>query len=360
MANALELFLLDSGGGAHAVALGRYDSHFAIEHIAIDKKCKELGSYRDEIEGVILGTTKRPTDSVLRKYGVDLFKWLFRGSLLTLYSHVPNNGLVSVQILSDRPELKVMPWEFLQLPDRGPTPHRERCIVRVLPTCGIEHVLPAQKKTKLKILFVAADPLDLNDTQWELAGDAMSKGYTSLLPEVAIDVTFVEGATRAMLVKVLQDKGTYDILHFVGHGVVKNGVGHLVLVDSKTQKSDLIDAPRVASLLSGKGIRLAILSSCLSSSGNAQDDFSTVATSLLQSGISAVVANQVSIGVRSIASFVGGLYKNLLQTGDIDEAVTEGRIALLTDLAGSTGSDAVVEWGIPTLYRLSSAAKLFP
>ena len=354
--NALELFLLDSGNGNHAVALGRCNGDLAIEEIPLDKECGALVAYRDRLDGVILGKSERPSPKELREFGERIFNWLFRGELRTLYGHVPT-GSVSMQILSTRPELKAIPWEYLQLPDRQPAPHRERCVVRVLPTCGIAAPVPKSVSSKIRVLFVSADPIDQSDVPWDEVKASIERAFSSQLP-AAVEMTVVEGATREKLRKAIQ-KGTFDIFHFLGHGLIKNNEGHLVLVDIKTQQSDLISAATLAALLSGKNVRLALLSACLTGAGNAADDFTIVAASLLRAGIPAVVANQVSIPTKSVASFVGSVYQKLLEHGNIDEAVMEGRVQLATDLEGTTGARAVIEWGIPSLYRLSGAAQLF-
>ena len=83
------------------------------------------------------------------------------------------------------------------------------------------------------------------------------------------------------------------------------------------------------------------------------DDPATIDTG---SGIPAVVANQLPVPDATVATFVGALYEELLRSGDIDLAVTEGRIRLAVDLGSSP--KAVLEWGIPTLYRHINGAQV--
>lgn len=119
-------------------------------------------------------------------------------------------------------------------------------------------------------------------------------------------------------------------------------------------------ARQVASVLSGRNLRLVILSACLSGAGDIRDDFGPVANALLSSGIPAVVANQTSIPTKSVAPFVGALYQKLLREGNIDAAVMSGRLALQDELRKTIPmNSAVVEWGIPALYRLPGGAQLF-
>lgn len=356
VSSAFELFLLDSRGSKQAVALARCNGDVAIEYIPLDKRCREFVKYRDTLDGIALGEEERPSSSQLRQYGERLFKWLFRGELRTLYDQAPTGNL-SLQILSNRADLKKLPWEYIQAPDRAPAPHRERCVVRLLPTAGIPTPPPLKLNQRIRVLFVSADPMDQSAVPWVDVQASIERAYKSQLP-TSVEMKVVEGTTREKLRKTLQQE-QFEILHFFGHGVIRQGEGHLVLVDAATQKSDYMSAAQLAILLSGKGTRLAILSACLSSAGSFDDDFTTVASALLRAGVPAVVANQVSIPTKSVAAFVGALYGKLLQTGNIDQAVMEGRVQLATGLEGTVANDAIVEWGIPTLYRLSASSTLF-
>ncbi len=167
----------------------------------------------------------------------------------------------------------------------------------------------------------------------------------------------MEGGGPTVVEELQQEK--FDVFHFFGHGNVVNGSGQLMLVDTATGAADPLPACDLAALLAGKGIRLAVLSACLSSAGQMADDFGTVAGSLIKAGVPAVVANQMYIPNKSIAPFVSAMYGELLQSGDIDRAVNAGRVALLINLGGLLGGQAVVEWGIPTLYRLFGASQIF-
>lgn len=176
--------------------------------------------------------------------------------------------------------------------------------------------------------------------------------------EVA-QLKIVPGATRQALLKALNTEA-FDVFHFLGHGCVVNGEGRLLLVDVDTGAADYLTASDLATALAGQELRLAILSACLTGAGNIKEDFGPVATALLRAGIPAVVANQTSIPTKSVAPFVGALYQRLLKDGDIDVAVMAGRVALQLELRRTIPADkAVVEWGIPALYRLPGAAQLF-
>jgi hypothetical protein len=354
--NSLELFLLDQRKSDGVIALARRGPDTAIEHLPLDAHLAELAAFGRCLGDAVTGNAKRPGKADLTRYGCDLFGFLFRDSLITLYNKLPA-GPVSLQILTDRSEIKEVPWEYLVTPDRQPSPHRERSVIRVQPTCGIYRCPTKRFGQTVRILFVSADPVDQVAVEWSDVAAVIERAMVAQIPgEVSIKV--VEGATRAGLLKIIQAE-TFDVFHFLGHGVIRSNTAHLVLQSLETGKSDYLSARDLAVALSGKDVQLAFLSACLSAAGNQRDIFGVLASALIASGIPAVVANQYPIPITSIAPFVGSVYRSLGANGDIDRAVAEGRIALAVGIEGTTGGDAVVEWGIPTLHRLPDAQQLF-
>jgi CHAT domain-containing protein len=154
----------------------------------------------------------------------------------------------------------------------------------------------------------------------------------------------------------------YDILHFNGHGeIVTDANGHeqgqLLLVDGRTGKSQPLSAEKLAVLVTGKNLQLVILSACNSSRGDFAKSYAVIAQGLVDRGVPAVVANQFPVTNSVAATFAAGLYHGLLRTGDIDQAVSDGRLVL--SMQPTIGLNASIEWGIPTLYRHVGASKLF-
>jgi hypothetical protein len=353
--------LIDHKNPNQVLALARRGPDTAIELLSIGPNLKKLADFGQMLGQVASGTVAtRPTTKELAAFGNDLFKFLFQGSLKDLYQGLPQNGAISLQILSNRPDLKSIPWEYLVTPDRQPSPHRERSVVRVQQTLGISHQGAGKLGKNLKILVVAADPVDQQGVSWEDVSRRIERALNSpLLRAANVALTVIPGATRRQLQQALLLE-RFDIFHFIGHGELNDkGEGGLVLVDvDNNNKSDFIAGRDVALVLAGRNTKLAILSACLSSAGKFTDDFDTVATSLIKAGIPAVVANQYPITYESLAPFVESLYTSLFTSGDIDEAVAEGRIALAIGLANKTDA-AVLEWGLPTLHRLADARQLF-
>lgn len=352
MPTSLELFLIDNRRSSDVVALGRRGSDTAIEHLPIDAALGQLGDVGKRIGKAVTGNGNHPSASEIKAFGAQLFAFLFRGDLRDLYDRLPQ-GSVTVQILSDRAEVKEVPWEYLLTPDKPPAPNRERSVVRVQPTRGIYHSPRSLKK--VRVLFVSADPVDQQGVSWSDIESVVSRVFAGHMP-ANTTIKVVEGATRQALMATIA-RESFDVFHFFGHGELQGNVGHLVLQDIATGKGDLFSAPDLAVALTGKGVQLAILSACLTGAGNQRDDFAVLATALIGAGIPAVVANQYPIPIKSVAPFVGSLYASLMADGNIDVAVAEGRAMLAAGIPGeSTGN---VEWGIPTLHRLADGQQIF-
>ena len=356
MCEHLDLLILDSLPDKHAVMLARSRGNVAIGRLDLGASFVSLLNFKSAIENALLGKGQRPKKQDLAKFGKQLFDLLFAGDLSKLYARLPP-GNISVHILSDASRAKSLPWEYMQDPTRPSGPQSERCIIRIIPTIGIDAPVPLPLKNKVRVLFCSADPINEPGVSWTDVKLTIERVYNAQIPDRFL-FTAIEGGSRTSLLNTLQ-KERFDIFHFSGHCEIKGGVGHLVLVDSASGKSELLAADELAILLAGKGIRLAVLSACLTSAGNFADDFASVAGALIKAGIPAVVANQLSIPNKSVATFVGAMYRELLISGDIDLAVNAGRVALAISLGGIVGGDAVLEWGIPTLYRLFDANRIF-
>lgn len=361
MSEPMDLFVLNGSAPNQAIALARRGPDIAVSRIDLQHaEIRSFVAFTDRVEQVVLGGP-RPTARELDDIGRRLFAHVFNGDVLQLYTRLPD-GRVSIQIATDEPDIHRIPWEFLTPSDRGPVPHQERCIVRVVPMCATKRrPLPARPRKKLRLLLIVSDPVDQSIVTWKDVELGVRRAFGECTKNLAT-LEVVPGASSQVLLQVLNADDGFDVIHFLGHGTEVNGEGRLVLVDvDNAGKSDFITGAQFATALSGqKRLKLVILSACLTGAGNIKDRFGPVATTLLRSGVPAVIANQASIPNRSVAPFVTALYQCLLRDGNIDTAMMAGRVALDFELRKSIPPDkAVVEWGIPALYRLPGGDQLF-
>jgi hypothetical protein len=350
MGTNLDICVLGSRSNGNATALARRGLDTAIATIQFDTRFERLTAFRDRLEKAAAGDPSRPRPDELSQFGLDLFDFVVGGDLRRLYDRLPSTH-VRIQILSNMPELQSLPWEFIQEPNkpRG-RPDLTRTVVRVVPTVGLDSFDPARKRKTLRVLFAYSDPVDLERVSWEQLKRSIERKLSGR-EGVQYTLNVIPGTSRTKLSRALAS-GPYDIFHFFGHGTVRDGRGQLVFTNPRSDKSQYVDAESLAAMLSGRDIRLAILSACETSTGRFEDGYSVTAEALVRAGIPAVVANQFSIPLSTITPFVEGLYGALLRTGDIDLAFSEGRSSLAFILEGH------FEWGIPTLYRRSGSSQL--
>lgn len=359
MATTLHLAILDSGVPDYSLVFAQSDYGVAVARLPCGSELKSLAAFRQRIENALLevGIDRRPTRSELADYGQKLFHFIFRDRVADLYNSLTSLPSVRLDIFSDHPDLQKLPWEYIQERGHPPGPRIERSVIRIVSSNPLQAPIPLSLKRRVRLLFVYSNPRDQDRVGWSEVKARIEQVFCSQIG-VRIKDRFtlktIEGR-RGELVQTLQGE-RYDVFHFCGHGVIRNGVGHLIFL-AEDNTSKYLRADDLAGILSGRGIRLAVLSACETSTGNFAAEFDVIAKTLVSAGIPAVVANQLPIPDSSIAAFVAPMYESLLKRGDIDEAVGEGRVSLAAiDLPPD---DAPVEWGIPTLYRHIAAAQVF-
>jgi hypothetical protein len=351
--DVLDLWILDSGRKSNALACARTTLDLAVADLPFGREVKHLTAFRGRIDRALRGREDSPTPDEFTDFGHRLFRFCIRDDIKALYDKLPAD-VVRIRLFSNRPELQALPWEYLQEPGKVPGPRLDRSVVRVVQTGGTPPPDPLRFTRKMRVLFVAADPVGQTGVSWAESAATVERKLTLRLGD-SFDLRLIESATEDGLTQALQQYPC-DILHFAGHGDVSaNGEGRLILVHPKTQASAHVSSRKLALLLRGRGIRLVVLSACDTASGRFEDDFAVVASTLVREGVTAVVAHQLPFPNDTMAAFVGALYKALLQFGDIDRAIVEGRITL----AGlSAEPRPPLEWGVPTLYRHIAGAQL--
>jgi len=361
MDEELDLTVLDAGSPANAVVVARCGGDLAVERLSL-AVLAGLSAFRARLESAVRGRPgARPTKTEILQFGQELFGFLVRGTVLQLYNRLPATH-IRIRILSNHSEVQSLPWEYLQEPgERVGGPRMARSIIRIVPIVGVPALQANGRPSKIRLLFVAADPADQAPIDWPEVQERIQRTFAQQIADATgnptvLDMRVVSAASRAALAREIAAQ-PLDILHFCGHGQVVDGVGELLLLDRRTGRSASVPAPELCTLLRDRGLRLVVLSACDSAAGNFSDGFSVVAEALVRIGIPAVVANQMPVYESTIATFVGGMYAELLRSGDIDRAVGQGRILLASRL--ETSALGVLEWGIPTLYRHFANPRIF-
>ncbi|MBZ0307294.1 MAG: CHAT domain-containing protein, partial [Anaerolineae bacterium] len=162
-----------------------------------------------------------------------------------------------------------------------------------------------------------------------------------------VEITYLEDASLRSLRAILQAQD-FDVFHYIGHSDFnpETGAGVLALEDPYEHKTAIpISGEALArELYDERGIRLVVLNSCEGARQDVRDPFSGIASSLVQRGIPAVVAQQFEISDRAAIEFSKAFYEALARGSTIEAAVLQGRRAIAANTLNNT------EWVSPVLF----------
>ena len=264
-------------------------------------------------------------------------------------------GLRLTLSLTETPELLSIPWELLY---RRPTflavqPHLP--LVRHVEVGAI--VDPPVIHDAVRILGVVASPRDLQPLDVGAERDRVEQAVSSMTTAGRVVLDWLQPATPRGLREALRDHD-YHAIHYVGHSAFVKadgpGEGVLYLEDPVDGHATPLDSTMLANLLCDQTqLQLVVLNSCEGARTTLTDPFAGVATTLIQSGVPAVVAMQFEISDEAAIVFAAELYTNLIGRQDpIDAAVAEARKAVFVEVDE-------LEWATPVLFLRDPAIALF-
>ncbi len=240
--------------------------------------------------------------------------------------------------------IATLPWELLL--DDGVFLARDTR-VPVVRSLTVRHAPdPAPARPPLRVLLIDSAPkgLDTLDTRKErMRIKKALRGRT----DIAVDV-FTHPDVRKL--RRMVKKHPYQIVHFMGHGGrLENGRERFGLYFEGAQhEAEAVPGEFFAEFLKDvRDLRLVVLNSCWSGAVPPQpskDPFTGVAVSLMLRDIPATVAMQFPISDRAAIEFSAAFYESLAAGEPVEEAVTEGRLAILADHRDS------LEWTTPVLF----------
>ncbi len=211
---------------------------------------------------------------------------------------------------------------------------------------------PAQGRT-LRIVALLASPEGLPplDLKTEQKNIREALGGSS-----GVDLEFGSASVQAL--QDLLARGA-DVFHFAGHGgfaqLQRDEEGYLAFVGPDGSEAPLT-AEILALNLAWRGVRLAFLGACEAGRRNGHNAWSGIAPALTRAGIPAVLGMQYTIQDGSAIAFSNQFYRDLFLGLPIDEAVRNGRLAILNRPVPDKG-----DWGVPVLYlRAAADGILFP
>jgi ligand-binding sensor domain-containing protein len=291
-------------------------------------------------------------DELLRYVGRQLYDSLFSKEAAAQLQQKLALGRKGIRLrlrFDNLPQLATLPWELLHGGDdlKFLTIQSNVAIVRDYSAADAQL---NRMERPLKLLLVTARPSDMPDI-----GDAVATEFEAIK-------TFAEEATANQVVVTVLDHATpqkfwealkseFVFIHFIGHGGLREGQGVLYLEDDDGQTVAVDQTSLAAELnkpatFTNQTPKLFFLNACRTAEADNRAGITGLATTLVTDGnLPAVIGMGYPIASESAARFSQFFYKTLIQHGQVDYAVAEGRKALF----GLEGSD-LRDWATPRLY----------
>jgi hypothetical protein len=247
---------------------------------------------------------------------------------------------------------------------------------------GIKRRLPNRKERKvpliklpIRILLVTARPEDERAGYIDHRASAIPliTAVENLGTEL-ISLTVCSPATFPAMMEEIkkadESSNPYDVVHFDGHGVYneQTGLGALCFEDPEDKdkpykrKSVLIDADEIGKNLNDYKVPLMLLEACQTAKTQKKPTAS-VAVTLLEKGITSVIAMTHSVLVTTASKFVETFYKEIANGARVGKAVLDAQSALARNThrgkIPGAGDLHLQDWFVPVLYQDETDPQLF-
>ena len=314
---------------------------------------KEKGGYRVELQcddgSNERGFLKQSSLPDLRACPTDergkaLFEWLFADANLAahwaeLRGRYPQRRIrLNIDLAAD---LHQIPWELLREPlgDAGTSALAEQESTPFSRYREGRSPGPLLERP-IRLLVAIADPGNLKEdwNLFQIEGDAEWSEFQNSLEGIgagSFELERLEGpCTLEAIEKKLRTTPGYHVLHFIGHGGIKDNQTFLCLADRDNQVKPTLDVAvqgMIHNLLgdgsSDNSLRMMFLASCETAciSGS-----TGLAPKLLEGGVPTVVAMHGKVPVRTAHQFSRVFYQELLAHGEVDRASNRARATLRT------------------------------
>ena len=308
--------------------------------------------------------------------GGALFPPRVRSFFATSLNRLGDEEGLRIRLMLDTYGLGELPWEYVYLPlssvptkRRGPEGflalNRRVSLVRYESQEGA--LVPVDANASpLRLVALLASPDDPRYEKLDLAKEQKSievavADLPAIHPEFYPNATYPFATVDALLGALVKPA---HIFHFAGHGEFKGdmgdrygsqeGAGAVILVDDQGHAQPF-SAQKLAINLTGRSVRLAVLTACEVGQRDAANAWAGVVTALTHAGIPAVVGMQFRIRDTNALAFSRAFYRALAAGQPIDAAVADGRFAIF-----NRGDENERDWGVPVLYLRADDGVLFP
>ena len=300
------------------------------------------------------GANRVSPDELAKDFGGLLFKSVFADKIGACFRSSQNIARSRGRQLRIRlrvrnaPLLSDLPWEFLY--DRQNNHFLALSpFVRELDLSRSSVEPPLI--SPLRILVVNSKPAGVETLDGDRELRMLENALTDLRDNGLVELEQLEVATLDELRSQLR-RSEWHVLHFIGHGGFEDGNGGLLVFQNARGEAVEVSAEKLGFTLAGHPtLRLVLLNACEGARTEVTDPFAGTAQQLMQQGIPAVVAMQFEITDDAAIVMSHEFYRALADGVDLDEALTNARLAVL-DVSD-------VEWATPVLYMSGEGGRLF-
>jgi GH25 family lysozyme M1 (1,4-beta-N-acetylmuramidase) len=303
----------------------------------------------------------------LRLWGEKMYHAVFLDEVQGLLESVQRSdkaesfGLAFFLLLSQAPELNLIPWEYLYDPI-----HKEffalspgTVIARYLPVVSqVEEV--AAIDSPIRILILVTHPLDLSPVDVEAERNVFTSliGYLEKYNQIRYSMDVINQNGLKFIVNKL-DESRPHIFYLVGHGRFDNQLGQASLgLPGGDGEIVWILANDLAKLFARQIPHLIVMIPHEGEGTYSRQAFAVIAQTLVQNGVPAIITAQFNVSRRGKEVFLNEFSRSFFEGKSLTEAFSDAQRAM--------ASRFLNEWGSFTLFtrqrdiRLSLLAKEEP
>lgn len=295
---------------------------------------------------------------MMQRLGVELWQWLFAGSIQTALAESRGiargqNKPLRLRLEIRHPDFIPLPWEIMQEMAGKPAVSLSPQLLFSRTTSNVDSLqLRSNKRQVLNVLLVLGEDacrsnrlavgLQLEQEAAALE-DVFKASGQGKLTSVPCHVKKLLQPTRAELIDALEN-GFYNIVFYAGHGE-PGPDGGLLFLNSEAS----INGTELAQVLVRTQVTLAVFNACWGAQpdreGGRTIPRSSLAEVLIHHGVPAVLGMRDSIADRESLSFIKSLAQSLAERMPIEQAVAIARQQLLTLYKFNQPA-----WTLPVLY----------
>jgi WD40 repeat protein len=351
----------DTGGHRYPVTILNTPSGLVNTSMHFPFTTTDLKDYLSDLRFALLFTSKRSPNILsqremsVRKFGEQLFDALIADEALKQKLVEQQGMLLHIRLRIEDPELCALPWELLYDSRTASYVCSSQNVSIIRYTEVAQPISPIQVQSPLYILGMIADPDGLDPIDKERQKGLLEEALKGLKHRDLIELHWLEGTWKALEQRLLDKKDTpCHIFHLIGHGRYdsQSGQGKVAFMTENGETKE-IETQQLANLLiNHSSLRVVILDAGEGPSGHELDVFSNTATTLVSTGIPAVLTTQYKHTDHVSIEFYRTFYESLAQGITLDKTLAKARLAI-------NSAASPLAFGTYSLHTSSTAGVLF-